>query len=86
MIPSPTELRVLETIKQRLARSNGSTMVASIRPGSRVTILTPQGQQRTGRVVMSCRAGGWVLNLGGRHGTPGIADESNIVAVNGKRI
>jgi hypothetical protein len=27
--------------------------------------------------------GGWVLNLGGRYGTPGIADEKNIVRVGG---
>jgi hypothetical protein len=32
--------------------------------------------------------GCWVLNLGGAHGTPGIADDDNIVAINrgGKRI
>jgi hypothetical protein len=29
--------------------------------------------------------GGWVLNLGGRYGTPGIADEKNIVRVAGGR-
>lgn len=25
--------------------------------------------------------GGWVLNMGGKHGTPGIADDNNIVSV-----
>ena len=52
----------------------------TIRPGDRVTISTPQGQTRTGRAVM-LGPGGWVLNLGGRYGTPGIANERNIVSV-----
>ena len=51
-----------------------------IGPGDRVTIRTPHGQERTGRAVMLGPAG-WVLNLGGAHGTPGIASESNIVKV-----
>lgn len=62
-----------------------------IRPGDRVTILRPAGRNRdgsydykprTGRAVMRNREQGcWVLNLGGPHGTPGIADEENIVCV-----
>jgi hypothetical protein len=28
---------------------------------------------------------GWVLNMGGRFGTPGIATENNIVRVGGKK-
>ena len=53
-----------------------------IRNGDRVTILTPHGQKLTGRTVMRNRQTGcWVLNLGGRHGTPGIADSENIVRV-----
>lgn len=53
-----------------------------IRPHSRVTIVTPHGSKLTGRAVMRGPAG-WVLNLGGAHGTPGIADEDNVVAVRG---
>lgn len=56
-----------------------------IKVGARVTIRTPHGQERTGRVVM-LGSHGWVLNLGGPHGTPGVANENNIVAVNGKRL
>jgi hypothetical protein len=56
-------------------------LIECVRPGDRVTIITPQGQERTGRAVMPCSAGGWVLNMGGRHGTPGIAGESNTVRV-----
>ena len=51
-----------------------------IRAGDRVTIRTPQGQERAGRAVMRGPAG-WVLNMGGAHGTPGIASEENIVKV-----
>lgn len=62
------------------ARSNPN-IVDAIRPGDRVTILTPHGNQLTGRAVMRSSSGGWVLNLGGRHGTPGIATEENIIRV-----
>jgi len=71
-----------------------------IKPGSRVTILVPNGKridwktrqvvqewkESTGRAVMRSATGGWVLNMGGPHGTPGLADPDNTVAVNGKRI
>jgi hypothetical protein len=61
----------------------------SIKPGDRVTILVPAGigrkgqewKQATGRAVMRSAHGGWVLNMGGPHGTPGIADEENTVRV-----
>ena len=54
-----------------------------IQPGDLVTIMSPQGQYHTGRVVMrSSHPDSWVLNMGGRHGTPGIATEGvNIVRV-----
>ena len=59
---------------------------SSIRPGDRVTILVPSGigrhgqeyTQRSGTVVMSGPAG-WVLDMGGRHGTPAIASRENFV-------
>jgi hypothetical protein len=35
---------------------------------------------------MRSSAGGRVLNMGGRHGTPGLADPNNVVAVNGRRL
>jgi hypothetical protein len=57
-----------------------SNIYSSIRPGSRVTIVTPQGQFRTGKAVMRGPFG-WVLNMGGRYGTPGIASESNTIEV-----
>ncbi len=63
------------------ASENGAELLAKVKAGSRVTILTPQGQKRTGRAVMRSSVGGWVLNMGGAHGTPGLADERNIVSV-----
>lgn len=56
-------------------------LVDSIRPRDRVTIVNRFGQERTGTAVMPCVAGGWVLNMGGRHGTPGIANDDNVVKV-----
>lgn len=55
-------------------------------PGDRVTIVTPHGQTRTGRAVMKGPYG-WVLNMGGPHGTPAVATDRNIVRVvrKGKR-
>lgn len=54
--------------------------INTIRVGDRVTIVNRFGQEQTGRVVMRGPAG-WVLNLGGRYGTPGIANASNIVKI-----
>jgi len=66
--------------KRHKRRSGLGGLVDTIRPGCIVTIVTPHGQQRTGRAVMR-GPHGWVLNLGGKHGTPGIASDSNIVRV-----
>ncbi len=51
-----------------------------IRTGDRVTIVNRFGQQSTGRAVMRYPHG-WVLNMGGKHGTPAIADDENITRV-----
>lgn len=56
-------------------------LIDSVRAGDRVTIITPHGSKLSGRAVMPSSHGGWVLNLGGRYGTPGIADDSNTIAV-----
>lgn len=51
-----------------------------IRHGDRVTIVDRFGKNHTGRATLLGPAG-WVLNMGGRHGTPAIANEKNIVKV-----
>ena len=58
-------------------------MYSQIRNGSRVTIVNRFGQESTGRAVMLGPAG-WVLNMGGRHGTPAIASPENVVKVSTK--
>lgn len=71
-----------------LPEGDAQRLVDSIRHGDKVTILVPAGfgrggqewKPRTGRAVMRGPAG-WVLNLGGAHGTPGIASSRNIVSV-----
>ena len=57
-------------------------MFDTIQCGDRVTIKTRHGNELTGRAVMFNRkVGAWVLNLGGKHGTPGLADERNTIKV-----
>jgi hypothetical protein len=51
-----------------------------IKPGSQVTLRTEQGRELTGRAMMKGPAG-WVLNLGGPYGTPGIVDQENFVRI-----
>lgn len=51
-----------------------------IHSGARVTIVDRFGVERTGRAVMLGPAG-WVLNMGGKHGTPAIANDANITRV-----
>ena len=65
--------------KRRVQKNPG----IEIQPGDLVTIMSPQGQYHTGRVVMkSSHPDSWVLNMGGKHGTPGIATVGkNIVRV-----
>jgi len=55
-------------------------MIAAIGPGDRVTIVNRFGQESTGKAVMRGPAG-WVLNMGGKYGTPAIATEANVVKV-----
>ena len=56
------------------------SLVDTISAGSRVTIVDRFGKERTGRAVMRGPYG-WVLNMGGRHGTPAVATADNVVSV-----
>lgn len=70
-------------------------MPARLKFGDRVSIRVPAGQRwdraagklvtewsvRTGRVVIVNADGTAALNMGGRHGTPGLATADNIVRV-----
>lgn len=74
--------------RARASRSHMSKLpptglIDLIRAGSRVTIVDRFGKRHTGRAIMR-GSYGWVLNMGGRHGTPGIATESNLVSVRGR--
>lgn len=51
-----------------------------IRAGALVTIVNRFGQKSVGRAVMR-GPHGWVLNMGGRHGTPAIATAENVIKV-----
>lgn len=58
----------------------GKALLESIKGGDRVTIRNRFGQERTGSAVFLGSAG-WVLDMGGRNGIPGIASAENIVKV-----
>lgn len=57
-----------------------TNILDAIRPGDRVTIINRFGQEHTGRAVMRGPYG-WVLNMGGKHGTPAVATEENTTRV-----
>lgn len=56
-------------------------LLDTIRAGDRVTIVNRFGQESTGRAVMPSTYDGWVLNMGGRYGTPAIATDENTIRV-----
>lgn len=58
----------------------GDDAFDSIRHGSRVTFLDRFGKKQTGRAVMRGPFG-WVLNMGGRYGTPAVVSRDMIVSV-----
>lgn len=53
---------------------------ALIGPRDRVTFVDRFGKERTGTAVMLGPAG-WVLNMGGRHGTPAVVTDDIITKV-----
>mgnify|MGYP005707322299 FL=1 len=53
-------------------------MFKDIMVGDSVTMSTPQGQLLNGKAVMKGPYG-WVVNVGGRHGTPRVVHENNFV-------
>ena len=55
-------------------------ILLSIHSGDKVTITDRFGKEHTGKAVMR-GPHGWVLNMGGPHGTPGIATNENTVRV-----
>lgn len=61
-------------------RNPGPTILDAIRSGDRVRIVDRFGKERTGRAVMR-GPHGWVLNMGGPHGTPAVATAENITKV-----
>lgn len=60
-------------------------LFSKIGVGKAVAFLSPQGQVRTGRAVMKSKGAGWVLNMGGAHGTPGLCDAGTVVWVQGTK-
>lgn len=67
-------------MNENTRRFRAVSLLEEIRHGDKVTISSRYGRDRTGRAVMRGPAG-WVLNMGGRHGTPAVATTENLVAV-----
>lgn len=59
---------------------NAPGLLADVRPGDRVKIIDRFGKVHAGRCVMKF-ATHCVLNMGGAHGRPAVADNDNIVGV-----
>jgi hypothetical protein len=74
----------IQFFKPKVKKAEVTEMYDKIQNGSRVTIVNRFYQSRTGRAIMLGPAG-WVLNMGGRHGTPGIATPENVVKVTTKK-
>lgn len=87
-------------MKVKAKKIAASELLASVKVGDYVTILVPNGigrngqewKPKTGRCVIvpnpildMGRPCSVVLDMGGRYGTPGVADEQNIVRI-GQRI
>ena len=53
-------------------------MFEDIMVGDSITMSTPQGQLLNGKAVMKGPYG-WVINVGGRHGTPRVVHENNFI-------
>jgi hypothetical protein len=67
------------------ATITAAAALAQMKSGDRVVLSTPQGQTVSGKAVMR-GPHGWAVNLGGRHGTPGVATEANLVKWKGKAV
>lgn len=74
----------LDGLLARNPKANPGELFDKIRSGSRVAIVNRFGQVHSGRAVMRGPAG-WVLNMGGRYGTPDIATPQNVVRVTAGR-
>jgi hypothetical protein len=67
-------------LRRRYGRAELPSLFSLITAGARVTIVNRFGQEHTGRAVMR-GPHGWVLNMGGPHGRPGIASDENVTKV-----
>jgi hypothetical protein len=69
------------TVKSNPCKRNpGGKMTWDVSPGDRVYVKDRFGVTKSGRAVMTFPSHA-VLNMGGKHGTPQVADDGNIVKV-----
>ena len=53
-------------------------MFKDIQSGDTIYFLTPHSKELKGKAVMKGPVG-WVVNMGGRHGMPGVVTEKNFI-------
>ncbi len=69
-------------LRKRVSNPEGALpLIDAIRHGDKVTFVDRFGKQRTGRAVMRSSSGGWVLNMGGAHGTPQVVNADMVTRV-----
>lgn len=71
----------MATKRKRARKNPEKRLIDAIRPGDRVTIVDRFGKERTGRATIIVPGSHVVLNMGGAHGTPAIATDSNVTRV-----
>lgn len=79
----------VEVVGVRTQVVSEEELIGRIKSGSKVTILVPNGigrdgreyKRATGTAVMPSADGGWVLNMGGQHGTPRVCNLQNFVRI-----
>lgn len=88
--PPPEVVEVREKMEKSIKEAAIRNVLASrdfdaIGPGDTVEFLDQRGDRPVkvmGKVVMRSRGmGGWVVNLGGRHGTPGLVSPRNFIRI-----
>jgi hypothetical protein len=72
--------------KEPIEEISSNDLFSMIKPNSTVVVKGRFGVQRGKARIYNKHHNVWVLNLGGRHGTPGIATRDNIISVDRKKV
>lgn len=79
-----TKIKQME--KEPIEEVSSQDLFSMIKPHSSVTVKTRFGIRRGKARMFNRHHNVWILNLGGPHGTPGIATAENVIAVDRKKV